>query len=192
MFKKIFAIAIIAAATLCVGIQAQDLKLEPNICKASNGNNRVCTDFRADVNKATEMHKKDLRHPDPFDGVELTADQKDKLDKMAKKDAKKRDSLRQKAAKERKEKAAKRDKEIKKILTAEQYAKYQANIKDIKAKRHNPRNGFKPGDKRHRHHKHGNKDIRRDKSSCPAPGVECPAPCPEPCTPPECCAATCN
>lgn len=71
-------------------------------------------------------------------GIELTVDQKAKIEKLQAKQKEKAEKAREKASKEQKkarEKAAKEqkksrddfDKEMKKILTPEQYAQYQAN-----------------------------------------------------------------
>ncbi|MCM1005869.1 MAG: hypothetical protein NC402_06200 [Prevotella sp.] len=184
MFKKIFAIAVIAAS-LSLNISAQENRKFDKELKASE---KVCKED-------TKCHKQDCKldenfqpvrpgKPDPFKGIELTADQKAKLEKLKAKDAEERTKAKEKMEKERKAKMEKRDQEIQKILTPAQYAQFKANQEVMKEKVRDGRGkpkGVKPGNGNNkpggkRHNKHDGKPSCKPVSanrgdSLPAPGL---------------------
>lgn len=68
-----------------------------------------------------------------FEGINLTPEQSAKIKSLKEKNKAKADKQRAKAEKQRVKDKESRDKEIKKILTPEQYAKYLDNVKKAKA-----------------------------------------------------------
>lgn len=103
--------------------------------------------------------KKDDFRKAAFEGIELTPQQQVQFDKLSQKqheksakvkaDAKK---AKEKAKADKKKKSLKNreayEKEVKKILTPEQYAKYQDNVKALKAQRSSEKQVKKEGRKR--------------------------------------------
>ncbi|MCM1319872.1 MAG: hypothetical protein NC217_05775 [Muribaculaceae bacterium] len=171
MIKKIFAVAVIALSSISISAMAQD---RPGNCKGPKCDKQEQCSRPAPGNK--KSGKKDRLNP--FQGIELTAEQQAKLDNLKKKDAEQRDKNKEKVAKERKERMEKHDKEIKNILTPAQYQQYEANKqamkdvrkaqkdgkKDMRAKGHKGHKGPKGGPR------HNGKPAPDCKSSCNKPG----------------------
>lgn len=158
MLKKIFAIVTIALASSSINAMAQkEVKIaKPVELKAE----RIAPRPDCSVQRPQQTYAvKERLCPKPGDmykGIELTADQQAKLDKLTAKEAKDRVKQKEKVQKERTKRMEKHDKEVKKILTPAQYAQYKANVKE--AKEHRPhgkkdKKGFgKP--RKHNRHQH--------------------------------------
>ena len=184
MIKKIFAIAIIAMSigttaafaqtttTTRPLIEAKGVKVTPAQVPVREGIKEVCGNTPCDMRI--------------FEGITLTAEQKERLRKLDEKALKERDKQRDKISKDRdkmmrerdkqKNKISKdrdkmmreRDKQIKEILTPEQYKQYQANKEKFKGERKGKfdKKGKRPG-RDMRHGKHGRKgDFCGNPSNC--------------------------
>lgn len=183
MKQKIISLAIIAVSLCSLNAVARDQsakqlksRAEKNISICAEKNVSACAEtqdmkchrpFEADSNIQRRLPKTSA-----MKGITLTADQQKKLDNLKEKNRKEAQKKREKRAKERKSQAEKMDKEMKKILTAGQYAIYQANkqqMKDEKAAGKPAGNG-----KRHASRPHDNKQ-RKSECCCPAPESPMPA-----------------
>ena len=167
MFKKIYAIALIALSSTCFYTMAQK-QIEPNkplpYTLESKGELPNCKAQRAE-NVCTPPVPGCPVHNNMFKNIELTTEQQAQLKKLSEQEAKQSHKQREKAAKERAKRHKKHDKEIKKILTPAQYAQYTANLGNCQACR--------PHDKYHhkghgKHHRKGPKHHTCDNvNSCP-------------------------
>lgn len=157
MLKKVYALTLIAAACLGGSAFAQSLKADPKT------NLTLKQECPTDIGKCVRadlpcVQANPICNPALMRGIELTAEQKAKLDKFADKEAKERAKTREKAAKDRKAFAEKRDKELKKVLTPAQYEQYKANKKALKESKRDLK----------RHKKHGKKSR-----TCPDNKMAC-------------------
>lgn len=178
MKQKILAIAIIAASLFSLNAAARDhsakqlkSRAEKNLKACANKEDMKChRPFEADQNLKRSMPKTSA-----MSGITLTADQQKKLDSLKEKNRKEAQKSREKRAKEKKEQAEKMDKEMKKILTAEQYAKYQANKQQMKNEKTAANKPAKKG-KKHASKPKGNKQCESAGCCTPAPASSMPAP----------------
>lgn len=123
MYKKIFAIAVVALSSLSLSAIAQGRPDDGKCCKGD----------KQEQSSRPNFDKKDSKERmNPFQGITLTTDQQAKLDNLRKKEAEQRDKDKEKMDKERKERMEKHDKEVKKILTTAQYQQYEANKQAMK------------------------------------------------------------
>lgn len=126
-----------------------------------------------------------------FKGITLTSEQKEKLRKLDEKSAKNRDKQKDKAHKERTKIMQERDKQIKKILTPEQYEQYKANQKAFKGDRKSKFNKLGKKGKHHDHNmrtgRHGNKG-----SNCSLRSNCQPVKCEQNCKPENCKSEKCK
>ena len=153
-------------------IEAKGVKVTPAQVPVREGIKEVCGNTPCDMRI--------------FEGITLTAEQKERLRKLDEKALKERDKQRDKISKDRdkmmrerdkqKNKISKdrdkmmreRDKQIKEILTPEQYKQYQANKEKFKGERKGKfdKKGKRPG-RDMRHGKHGRKgDFCGNPSNC--------------------------
>lgn len=166
MIKKIFAIAIIAigigtSATFAQTttttrplIEAKGVKVTPAQVPVREGIKEVCGNTPCDMRI--------------FEGITLTAEQKERLRKLDEKALKERDKQRDKISKDRDKIMRERDKQIKEILTPEQYKQYQTNMEKFKGERKGKfdKKSKRPG-RDMRHGKHGRKgDFCGNPSNC--------------------------
>lgn len=190
MTKKIYALALIALTLGTASAFAQKTYRNPGCKHETTVSKQVpCVSVeRADVTPAT---RPDCRQDRLLEGIELTAEQKAKVEELKQNSRKERDAQMEKARKKAEKKMEKRDKEMKKILTPAQYEQYKANAKSLKKSSRMEKAG-KRHDGKHRKHdgkhagKHG-KDSRKHRhceageagenpqECCPA--QNCPAPC---------------
>lgn len=178
MKQKILSFAIIAASLVSLSAYAQkpghSLGRKPVLCEASIKPGAVNKDFKCVMPP---------RHQNPLAGIELTPEQQKKVDALRDKRHKEMDKARDKQRKEMKKRGDKMDKEMKKILTPEQYARYESNKA---ASRQCHRGHLGKGEGRGhkgkgRHHgdcKHDGKCKGRDNCPevCPAPDSSLAAP----------------
>ena len=153
-------------------IEAKGVKVTPAQVPVREGIKEVCGNTPCDMRI--------------FEGITLTAEQKERLRKLDEKALKERDKQRDKISKDRdkimrerdkqRDKISKdrdkmmreRDKQIKEILTPEQYKQYQANKEKFKGERKGKfdKKGKRPG-RDMRHGKHGRKgDFCGNPSNC--------------------------
>ncbi|MBD5180455.1 MAG: hypothetical protein HDT01_04065 [Bacteroidales bacterium] len=165
MKKKVLSLAIALIATGAV-MSAQTAQTSDNTtkteqtekkCNKKDGekccNNKDAKKGNKKGHKNHSMNKgnKQGKRPDMFQGIELTADQQTALKNLREQNRKDSEQAKQERKamdqKAREERMAKRDAELKKILTPEQYTKYQANIEELKAKRANRQGGERRGNR---------------------------------------------
>ena len=153
-------------------IEAKGVKVTPAQVPVREGIKEVCGNTPCDMRI--------------FEGITLTAEQKERLRKLDEKALKERDKQRDKISKDRdkimrerdkqRDKISQdrdkmmreRDKQIKEILTPEQYKQYQANKEKFKGERKGKfdKKGKRPG-RDMRHGKHGRKgDFCGNPSNC--------------------------
>ena len=136
--KKKFMAAAIAFIGTCMAISAQtpttgnsDNNSQPteNCCKKDCKKDGKC------AKKHGKGHKHDRHgmkhgkgHFNPFEGIELTQEQKDALKTMRQEQQTREKANREEAMKQR-------DEKLKTILTPEQYAQYKQNVEKAKANR---------------------------------------------------------
>lgn len=131
MKKKLFATAIITLVLCSLSVNAQqpsynNLQLqETSVARPGSG-------YRVHKHDATEMYSPKCGPEACLQGIELTAAQKSKIEKLNKESRDKQRKQREKSAKEHKKYREKMDKEMKKILTPEQYSRYKANKDNMK------------------------------------------------------------
>lgn len=183
MTKKIYALALIALTLGTASAFAQKTYRNPGCKLETTVSNQVpCVSAeRADV---TPAMRPDCRQDRLLKGIELTAEQKAKVEELKQNSRKERDAQMEKARKKAEKKMEKRDKEMKKILTPAQYEQYKANAKAMKESRRDIK-----ADRRHegKHRKHDcrpGKDCKK-RHHCDADGKrkECrqPQSCTAPC-----------
>lgn len=135
-------------------IEAKGVKVTPAQVPVREGIKEVCGNTPCDMRI--------------FEGITLTAEQKERLRKLDEKALKERDKQRDKISKDRDKMMRERDKQIKEILTPEQYKQYQANKEKFKGERKGKfdKKGKRPG-RDMRHGKHGRKgDFCGNPSNC--------------------------
>ena len=154
MKKKFMAVAIALIGT-CMAISAQtpvttgdNNQTEQTCCKKKDGKDCKKKCDKKDGKKMKGDNSRRHGRVNPFEGIELTQEQKDAL-KAMRQDQQNRD----KAYSE--ESMKQRNEKIQSILTPEQYKQYQANIEKAKANRptdgkqmparDNMRRGHRPG-----------------------------------------------
>lgn len=147
MKKKVLGFVMAALAISTIGAYAQTPAQE---CTSTEQCQKTCNKDKKDKkDRKSGMRKGNPDRMNAFEGIELTADQQTKIQKlraeqkanrMADKEAKKA------AKKEAKEQSRKEYNEaVAKILTPEQYAQYQANCEKMKAQKKEKKDRKKEG-----------------------------------------------
>lgn len=145
MKKYILSIMVVAASMVTFSAMAKETKGESTQCKKES----------CDKKCSRQGMKKDC--PNPFEGMNLTQEQKDKLKALAPCQSGRVDKQKMRQQRDSIAKAArvKHLADIKAILTPEQYVQYLENLvlqapnKDMKngrGHRHERKGGMKPGD----------------------------------------------
>lgn len=146
MKKYILSIMVVAASMVTFSAMAKDNKVENSQCKKES----------CDKKCSRQGVKKDC--PNPFEGMNLTQEQKDKLKALqapCQKGKADKQKMRQQRDSIAKAARAKHLADVKAILTPEQYVQYLENLalqapdKDMKpgrGPRHERKGGMKPGD----------------------------------------------
>lgn len=134
---------------------------------SDNNSNVACTQQKEQCNKSCKdcekrgtsdcvkkkemMHKGQRMHVNPFQGIELTADQQAKL-KALREDRQRNDEANAENRKAQKEEQMKQyNEKVKSILTPEQYAQYEKNLSQ-RPDRMKQKGDVRKGDgKRHQH-----------------------------------------
>lgn len=164
MKKKLFAIAIIALTLCSFSLNAQQPQANNNLQIQESSVARPGT-YRIHKYDGPAMMSAAKKNSEAcLKGIDLTAEQKSKIEKLHKENRKKHDKQREKSAKERKKNSEKMDKEMKKILTPQQYAQYKSNKENLQ------KPGKKEFSKKHKasNSRHGKdcKPGKKHKSCC--------------------------
>ncbi len=156
MKQKFLTLALIAASIFSAApvLDAQNINNGRQECVR---NGKVCnikadnTSMRAICIDNDECYRRpgSDRSCSLMKGITLTPEQKKKVEAYEEKMRKQYKKQREKARDDRKKYAEKSDKEIKKILTPEQYRQYEANKAALKHRGH--KDNFRNCDKRHKH-----------------------------------------
>lgn len=143
MKKLLLALSLLISGSSAITAFAQT----NNACSTAPTEKSCC---KADKKKCD---KKEGRHDKKkcnklFKGIELTADQKAKLQSLKESQRKEFEKDKQKMREQREKRMDARDKELSKILTPEQMAVYNANKAEMKSKKMNSCKSSCPADKK--------------------------------------------
>lgn len=167
MIKKIYAIAIVALALGTWPAYSQEpVKNLERLEATCPGKSSLA---RAECKEAVMAQRPCRAGEGLFKGIELTADQKAKIDKLESKSRKECGKQAAKARKERAKKMEKRQKEMAKILTPAQYEIYKANARALGQSCHKDKtckDACKKGGKHGKHGKCRKADSKQKRGGC--------------------------
>lgn len=142
MQKKVFAIALAAISIFSVSTFALDPQIGAKEKKVECSKEQCPDSYRAQKpDCAQRFTRPESDGKDFFKGIELTAEQKVKVEKLRIKEDSERIKAEAKMKAEREKKMLKHKAEMKKILTEEQYRVFEDNLKSMRV----PEKKFKDG-----------------------------------------------